>query len=133
MSKSKTKDFETTLTELEAVVSELDGDVKLEKALDLFEKGMKLSKECQSFLKGAEEKVEILKKNMDGSVTSEVFGEESDDEDEEDDDDDDDEDDPVKLIDTGQKSAPKPESTKKAAKNSSSDSDTGTTQLSLGI
>lgn len=94
MTRPKAKDFETTLTELEAVVAELDGDVKLEKALDLFEKGMKLSKDCQTFLKGAEEKVEILKRSIDGSIVGEPFGEdeeeEGDDEDDESDDDDDD-------------------------------------------
>lgn len=93
MTRPKAKDFETTLTELEAVVAELDGDVKLEKALDLFEKGMKLSKDCQTFLKGAEEKVEILKRSIDGSIVGEPFGEdeeeEGDDEDDESDDDDD--------------------------------------------
>lgn len=92
MTRPKAKDFETTLTELEAVVAELDGDVKLEKALDLFEKGMKLSKDCQTFLKGAEEKVEILKRSIDGSIVGEPFGEEEEDGDddgsEEDEDDD---------------------------------------------
>ena len=92
MTRPKTKDFETTLTELEAVVAELDGDVKLEKALDLFEKGMKLSKDCQTFLKGAEEKVEILKRSMDGSIVGEPFGEEDEDEEDGDDDDSDDDD-----------------------------------------
>ena len=93
MTRPKTKDFETTLTELEAVVAELDGDVKLEKALDLFEKGMKLSKDCQTFLKGAEEKVEILKRSMDGSIVGEPFGEEEgeDDDDGSEDEEDDDE------------------------------------------
>ena len=107
MTRPKTKDFETTLTELEAVVAELDGDVKLEKALDLFEKGMKLSKDCQTFLKGAEEKVEILKRSMDGAIVGEPFGEEDEDEEEDDDDDDDDD--------------------------SDDDDQSGSTQLSLGI
>jgi exodeoxyribonuclease VII small subunit len=65
-----TIDFETNLTELERVVLELDGEVKLERALELFDKGMKLSLECETFLKGAEQKVEILKRTASGVSTA---------------------------------------------------------------
>ena len=67
-----TLDFEATLTELEKVVSELDGDVKLERALELFDRGMKLSFDCETFLKGAEQKIEILKRTASG-LTTEPF------------------------------------------------------------
>jgi len=67
-----TVDFETKLTELEKVVLELDGEVKLERALELFDKGMKLSVECETFLKGAEHKVEILKRTTSG-ISTEPF------------------------------------------------------------
>ncbi|MBZ0188300.1 MAG: exodeoxyribonuclease VII small subunit [Candidatus Obscuribacterales bacterium] len=77
----KTKDFESTLLELEDVVQKLDGEVKLELALELFERGMKLSRQCEEFLKGAEQKVEILKKNLDGTISASPL-----DNDEEDDD-----------------------------------------------
>ncbi len=66
-------DFEASLAELETVVKELDGEVKLEKALQLFEQGIKLSVECEHFIKGAEAKIEILKKQADGSLATEVF------------------------------------------------------------
>lgn len=66
-------DFEASLAELETVVKELDGEVKLEKALQLFEQGIKLSVECEQFIKGAESKIEILKKQADGSLATEVF------------------------------------------------------------
>jgi len=66
-------DFEASLAELENVVRELDGEVKLEKALQLFEQGIKLSVECEQFIKGAEAKIEILKKQADGSITTEAF------------------------------------------------------------
>ncbi|MFA7336392.1 MAG: exodeoxyribonuclease VII small subunit [Candidatus Obscuribacterales bacterium] len=66
-------DFEASLAELETVVKELDGEVKLEKALQLFEQGIKLSVECEQFIKGAEAKIEILKKQADGSLATEVF------------------------------------------------------------
>ncbi len=66
-------DFEASLAELENVVRELDGEVKLEKALQLFEQGIKLSVECEQFIKGAEAKIEILKKQADGTLTTEPF------------------------------------------------------------
>ncbi len=72
MSQSLSLDFEATLTELEKVVSELDGEVKLERALELFDRGMKLSLDCETFLKGAEQKIEILKRTANG-LTTEPF------------------------------------------------------------
>jgi len=72
MSQSLSLDFEATLTELEKVVTELDGDVKLERALELFDRGMKLSVDCETFLKSAEQKIEILKRTASG-LTTEPF------------------------------------------------------------
>lgn len=66
---SQVIDFETTLSELERVVSELDGDIKLERALELFDRGMKLSTDCEIFLKSAEQKVEILRRTASGLMT----------------------------------------------------------------
>jgi len=62
-------DFETTIAELERVVNELDGDIKLERALELFDRGMKLSLDCENFLRTAEQKVEILRRTATGLVT----------------------------------------------------------------
>ena len=62
------RDFESLISELEKVVTELDGEVQLEKALDLFERGMKISTDCETFLKNAEQKVEILKRTADGEL-----------------------------------------------------------------
>lgn len=70
---SKEKDFESTLKELEKIVGQLDGEIKLEEALELFEKGIKLSSECESFLTTAEQKVELLKRQADGTTKLEVF------------------------------------------------------------
>lgn len=70
---TQTIDFEAALTELEKVVLELEGDVKLERALNLFDRGMKLSLECENFLKGAEQKVEILKRSVSGDLNTEPF------------------------------------------------------------
>jgi len=70
---SVTVDFASTLAELEKIVNELDSDIPIEKALELFEKGMKLSGECEKFLSAAEQRIEVLKKNADNSLTSEAF------------------------------------------------------------
>ncbi len=66
-------DFEGSLAELEKVVAELDGEVKLDRALELFNRGMKLSSDCQTFLQSAEQQVEILKRSVDGSLSTLPF------------------------------------------------------------
>lgn len=51
----KTKTFEESLSELEAIVQKLErGDVPLEEALTAFQEGMVLSKQCQDTLEKAE-------------------------------------------------------------------------------
>ena len=55
--------FEECLQRLEQIVDELEkGDLPLEKALALFEEGMKLSQSCRSELEAAEGRVELLVK-----------------------------------------------------------------------
>lgn len=50
--------FEKALGELEAVVEKLEsGDLPLEEAIKYYEKGMKLSKTCDSILKNVSEKM----------------------------------------------------------------------------
>lgn len=66
-------DFAATLTELEQLVSALDSDIPIEKALELFERGMKLSSQCEKFLSSAEQKVEVLKKLANGNVETELY------------------------------------------------------------
>ncbi len=70
---TQTLDFEAALAELEKVVGELDGEVKLDRALDLFDKGMKLSLDCENFLKSAEQKIEILKRSANGTIAPVPF------------------------------------------------------------
>ena len=54
-------DFERALADLEATVEQLEhGDLSLEEALKQFERGVALARDCQSALKQAEQKVEIL-------------------------------------------------------------------------
>ena len=55
--------FEQSLTELEAVVKQLESaDLPLERSLELFEKGMQLSEACRKQLTEAETRVEVLLK-----------------------------------------------------------------------
>ena len=67
MTAKKSLDLETALADLEGLVEELEsGDLPLEKAMQKFEKGIKLTRNCQAALKEAEQKVEILLKNAGG-------------------------------------------------------------------
>ena len=55
--------LEKSLEELEALVARLEGgDLPLEQALKEFERGVKLTRQCQAALQEAEQKVEILLK-----------------------------------------------------------------------
>jgi exodeoxyribonuclease VII small subunit len=61
--KLQIQDFEQSMRELEALVERLEqGDLPLEEALKQFERGVALTRACQSALKAAEQKVEILMK-----------------------------------------------------------------------
>jgi exodeoxyribonuclease VII small subunit len=54
-------DFERSLAELEGIVEKLEqGDLSLDESLRHFERGVQLTRVCQSALKQAEQKVEIL-------------------------------------------------------------------------
>ncbi len=65
----KPRSFEASLTELEAVVKELEsGDLPLERALALFEKGTQLSAACRKQLEEAETRVEQLMRRGDKLV-----------------------------------------------------------------
>ena len=66
--------FEDALVKLETIVESMEsGDVPLAELLAKFEDGTKLLKICESRLKDAELKIELLKKQKDGSVTFEKF------------------------------------------------------------
>lgn len=66
--------FEASLEELERVVKELEGgDLPLERALALFEKGMELSEACRKQLQEAETRVEILLKKKNGEPQLQPF------------------------------------------------------------
>ena len=67
MTAKKSVNLEKSLADLETLVDELEsGDLPLEKAMKKFEEGIKLTRLCQTALKEAEQKVEILVQSAGG-------------------------------------------------------------------
>ena len=67
--------FETQLASLERIVRELErGDLPLERSLELFEQGVKLSRECQERLNEAERRIEVLLRSPEGAPLVAPFG-----------------------------------------------------------
>lgn len=57
----KSVDFEKALDQLEALVENMEnGDLTLEESLKAFEQGIQLTRDCQSALTAAEQKVQML-------------------------------------------------------------------------
>ncbi len=55
------KDFEAAIAELEGIVKKLEeGDLPLETSLELYERGVHLSRYCHARLEDAERRIEIL-------------------------------------------------------------------------
>jgi exodeoxyribonuclease VII small subunit len=70
----KPEPFEKNLERLDAIVRELeDADLSLDKALELYEEGMKLSEFCHKQLEEAEGRIDILSKKAGGKVVAEPF------------------------------------------------------------
>ena len=70
------RNFEAALKEIEQIVEQLEaGDLPLEQSLELFEQGVRLSRDCQKRLDEAERRVEILLKDEDGGYTPSPFEE----------------------------------------------------------
>ncbi len=70
----KPDSFEKNLERLDAIVLQLDDvNLPLEKALQLYEEGMKLSEVCHKLLEDAEGRVQILMKKAGGKVVAEPF------------------------------------------------------------
>lgn len=71
--KKQPYDFEGSLKSLEQLVEQMEsGELSLEKALETFEQGIQLTRECQTMLSEAEQKVQLLvEKN--GSLESRPF------------------------------------------------------------
>jgi len=79
MAKKKTApDFEQSLQTLEALVERMEsGELTLEKSLEAFEQGIRLTKECQQALREAEQKVQILM-SQNGNDSLQPFHDEDD-------------------------------------------------------
>ena len=68
------KTFEASLEALERIVQELEqGDLPLEKSLELFEQGIGLSRQCQERLSQAERRIEILLRDNQGRPIVSAF------------------------------------------------------------
>ena len=75
-SKEQGRTFEASLEALEQIVRQLeDGDLSLEKSLELFEQGIRLSRECQERLSQAERRIEILLRDNQGKPVAAAFKE----------------------------------------------------------
>ncbi len=71
--KKAAPDFEQSLADLQQLVERLEsGELSLEDSLACFEQGIRLTRECQSALSQAEQKVRILLER-DGQTTEAPF------------------------------------------------------------
>jgi exodeoxyribonuclease VII small subunit len=72
MSKAKPDeklDFEAAVQKLDRIVQELESpQVPLERAIELFEEGLKLGDQCSTLLEKAQARVEKLLERADGSA-----------------------------------------------------------------
>ena len=62
---SKKQSFENSIQELDSIVEKMEsGQLSLEESLELFEKGVQLTRSCQKILSDAESKIEKLMKEV---------------------------------------------------------------------
>ena len=74
MAEQKEKSFEEAMARLEEIVRALEnGTAALDDSLGLFEEGISLVKLCNAKLEGAEQKVKLLSKGEDGTLTETDF------------------------------------------------------------
>ena len=65
MAKSE-ENFEELMTKLEEITGKLENDkLSLDESVELFEKGMRISKECNKKLEDAEKRITVLLKSND--------------------------------------------------------------------
>ncbi len=66
--------FEKAMDRLEHIVEELEkGELDIDKSLEIFEEGIKMSRVCSKKLSEAEQKIEKLTKNQKGELVAELF------------------------------------------------------------
>lgn len=66
--------FEKAMKRLEAIVEELEkGELDIDKSLEIFEEGIKMSRICSKKLNEAEAKIEKLTRDKKGELIAELF------------------------------------------------------------
>jgi exodeoxyribonuclease VII small subunit len=69
------KDFESAIAELETIVKTLEeGDLALERSLELIERGVQFSRFCHAKLESAERRIEILNERGEVRAAPESLG-----------------------------------------------------------
>jgi exodeoxyribonuclease VII small subunit len=65
----KAMSFETALKALEEIVQQLEnGEVDLEKSIEMYERGTKLKEHCETKLKSAQARIEMIVPDSGGKV-----------------------------------------------------------------
>lgn len=66
--------FETAMKRLEEIVNELEkGELDIDKSLEIFEEGIKMSRICSKKLSEAEQKIEKLTRDQKGGLIADLF------------------------------------------------------------
>ena len=66
--------FEKAIQRLEKIVDDLEkGEMDIDKSLEVFEEGIKMSRVCSKKLNEAEAKIEKLTKDQKGELVAELF------------------------------------------------------------
>ena len=66
--------FEKAIQRLEKIVDDLEkGELDIDKSLEIFEEGIKMSRVCSKKLAEAEAKIEKLTRNQKGELITELF------------------------------------------------------------
>jgi len=66
--------FEQAIGVLQEIVEKVEtGQIGLEEAIGQYETGCKLVQHCKKILEGAERKIEILSKGLDGQIAAQPF------------------------------------------------------------
>ena len=66
--------FEKAMQRLEQIVEDLEkGELDIDKSLEIFEEGIKMSRVCSKKLNEAEAKIEKLTQNQKGELVTDLF------------------------------------------------------------
>ena len=66
--------FEKAIQRLEKIVDDLEkGELDIDKSLEIFEEGIKMSRVCSKKLNEAEAKIEKLTRDQKGELVAELF------------------------------------------------------------